>query len=64
MPSFHINLDNKFDEIIISLRKKEKNIDIDDLIELKSFIIDIYDKDNKDENDYIRKSFKMIDFKI
>jgi len=63
MPSFHINLDNKFDEIIINLRKKN-NFNIDDLIELKSFIIDIYDKDNKDENDYIRKSFKMIDFKI
>jgi len=63
MPSFHINLDNKFDEIIINLRKKN-NFNIDDLIELKSFIIDIYDKDNKDENECIRKSFKMIDFKI
>jgi hypothetical protein len=63
MTNFYIELDNKFDEIFINLSTKN-NFDKNDLIELKSFIIEIYNNKNKTENEYIRKSFNMIDFKI
>ncbi len=64
MTNFYIELDNKFDELLINLSNKNTNFDKNDLIELKSFIIQIYNDKNKAENDYIRKALHEIDFKI
>ena len=63
MVNFHMQLDNKFDEVIIKLKQKE-NLTINDLINLKSFIISAYYNDNKLNNEYIKLSLNMIDFKI
>jgi hypothetical protein len=63
MPNFHIKLDNKFDEFIAKLNEK-KILTINDLIKLKSFIIDAYHDENKEDNEYIRLSLNLIDFKI
>lgn len=63
MPNFYISLDEKFDELIKKARIN-KNIDINDIISLKSFIYDIYMKDNEFENSYIKKELMMIDLSI
>ena len=54
MTGFHIQLDNKFDELISNLKEK-KEITINDLIKLKSFINKIYDNENLEVNNYIKK---------
>ena len=41
MPSFLMNIDDKFNDII----SNKKKISLSDLIELKSFIIEAYEKD-------------------
>ena len=64
MPNFYISLDEKFDELIQKARVNENNIDLNEIISLKSFIYDIYMKDNEFENDYIKKELMMIDLSI
>ena len=64
MPNFYISLDEKFDELIQKARVNENNIDLNEIISLKSFIYDIYMKDNEFENQYIRKELLMIDLSI
>ena len=62
MGNFHIQLDTTFNELFIKL--KEKQITIEDLIELKASVINAYYCDNNEDNEYIRSSLSMIDFKI
>ena len=40
MTYFHIKIDNKFDELINKM--KNRKININDIIDLKEFIFDIY----------------------
>jgi hypothetical protein len=63
MTNFHIEIDNKFDNLIFNIKQK-KEITINDLIELKTFIFDIYYTNNNINNEYIKKSLSMIDLKI
>jgi hypothetical protein len=60
MTYFHIEIDNKFKELI----KNKKKYNINDLIELKSFIYEIYQKENTIEDINIKNGFKEIIFKI
>jgi hypothetical protein len=64
MPNFYISLDEKFDELIQKARVNENNIDLNEIISLKSFIYDIYMKDNEFENNYIKKELMMIDLSL
>ncbi len=64
MPNFYIKLDEKFDELIEKAKTNENKIIINDIILLKSYIYDIYTKDNDFENNYLRKELKMIDLSI
>lgn len=41
MPSFLMNIDDKFNDILL----RKKTISVNDLIELKSFIIEAYSND-------------------
>lgn len=61
MTYFHIELDNKFTEL---LSKEENKKNKKQLIELKTFIYDIYMKENNIEDLRIKKSYNYIDFKI
>ena len=63
MTNFHIELDNKFDELISNFDKK-KQITINDLINLKSFINKIYDNENLETNNYIKQSLLQLELKI
>lgn len=62
MGNFHIQLDTKFNELFIKL--KEKQITVEDLIELKSVVINAYYDDNNEDNEFIKSSLSMIDFRI
>ena len=64
MPNFYISLDEKFDELIQKASVNENNIDLNEIISLKSFIYDIYMKDNEFENNYIKKELMMIDLSL
>jgi len=64
MPNFYISLDEKFDELIQKARVNENMIYLNEIISLKSFIYDIYMKDNEFENNYIKKELMMIDLSI
>ena len=64
MPNFYISLDEKFDELIKKARVNQNMIYLNEIISLKSFIYDIYMKDNEFENQYIRKELMMIDLSI
>jgi hypothetical protein len=64
MPNFYISLDEKFDELIKKAKVNKDMIYLNEIISLKSFIYDIYMKDNEFENDYIRKELMMIDLSI
>jgi hypothetical protein len=64
MPNFYISLDEKFDEIIKKAKVNKDMIYLNEIISLKSFIYDIYMKDNEFENDYIKKELMMIDLSI
>ena len=64
MPNFHTSLDEKFDELIEKARTNENKMFLTEIISLKSFIYDIYMKDNDFENNYIKKELKMIDLHI
>jgi hypothetical protein len=63
MTNFYIELDNKFDELLSNLENKAI-FDKNDFIELKTFILHIYNTKNKAENDYIRRSLREIELKI
>jgi len=63
MVNFHIKLDEKFDELIRNV-KKNNQISLNDLIELKSFICDIYSIDNDFMNSRIRTEINRIEFRI
>ena len=60
MTYFNIEVDNKFKELIT----KKKNFNVNDLVQLKSFIYEIYQKENSIEDPRINKGFRKIDFKI
>ncbi len=60
MSYFHIQLDMKFDELIFN----RKNINVSELLELKEFIRDIYELENNSEYKSLKKSLRIIDFKI
>lgn len=62
MGNFCITLDNKFDELIS--KKKNSNISIEDLIELKSLLRNAYYTDNNEDNKFIKFSLSEIEFKI
>jgi hypothetical protein len=66
MPNFYISLDEKFDELINKARINENKIfiNVNEIISLKSYIYDIYMKDNEYENEYLRKELKLIDLSI
>lgn len=63
MTNFYIELDNKFDELLSNLENKAI-FDKNNFIELKAFILHIYNTKNKAENDYIRRSLHQIELKI
>ena len=56
MPSFLINIDDKFNEMI----SKNKKISLDDLINLKSFIIEAYEKDTLIDIKNLQKSQNIL----
>lgn len=56
MTNFHIHLDDKFDELM-----KKKNIDIQDLIDLKTFIYNIYESENTLDDYDIINGFRSIE---
>ena len=56
MPSFLINIDDKFNEMI----SKNKKISLDDLINLKTFIIEAYEKDTFIDIDNLQKSQNIL----
>lgn len=64
MPNFYISLDEKFDELIKKAKVNKDMIYLNEIISLKSFIYDIYMKDNEFENDYIKKELMLIDLSI
>ena len=51
MPNFYISLDEKFDELISKAKVNENMIYLNEIISLKSFIYDIYMRDNEFENE-------------
>jgi hypothetical protein len=55
MPSFLINIDAKFNNILA-----KKKISLNDLIELKSFIIEAYEKDTLNDIDNLQKSQNIL----
>jgi hypothetical protein len=64
MPNFYISIDEKFDELIEKAKINENKIKLNDIILLKSFIYDIYTKDNDFENNYLRRELRTIDLSI
>lgn len=62
MTNFHIKLDDKFEELFE--KAKAKPLDMTDLVDLKSYIYDVYSRENSLEDERIKKGFQMIDFKI
>lgn len=64
MVNFHIKLDEKFDELIKTAKTNKNQISLDDLVELKSYIYDIYTTDNDFINSRIRVELNRIEFRI
>lgn len=56
MPSFLINIDDKFNDIL----SKKKIISMKDLIELKSFIIEAYERDTLIDINNLQKSQNIL----
>ena len=56
MPSFLMNIDDKFNDII----SNKKNISLSDLIELKSFIIEAYEKDTLIDINNLQKTQNIL----
>lgn len=59
MTYFHMQLDDKFKELMIKIKKNK--MDIKDLIELKSFIFDVYENESKIDDIDIRNGFRMLE---
>lgn len=59
MTYFHIKIDNKFDELINKMKIKKLNIN--DIIDLKQFILDIYSSENEIIDSAIIDGFREID---
>lgn len=59
MTYFHMQLDDKFKELMIKVKKSK--MDIKDLIELKSFIFDVYENESKIDDIDIRNGFRMLE---
>lgn len=59
MTYFHIKIDNKFDELINKM--KNRKININDIIDLKEFIFDIYSSENEIIDKSIVDGFREID---
>jgi len=59
MTYFHIKIDNKFDELINKMKNKKLNIN--DIIDLKEFIFDIYSSENEIIDKAIIDGFREID---
>ena len=64
MVNFHIKLDEKFDELIKFAKTNKNQISLDDLVELKSYICDIYSTDNDFINTRTRIELNRIAFRI
>jgi len=62
MTHFHIKIDNKFDEVIVKMKKK--SLKLNDIIELKSYIYDTYRNENNIEDTNISRCYNKIDFRI
>lgn len=62
MTNFHVKLDDKFDELIEKM--KEKKFKLGDLVELKSYIYDVYSSESTLEDSRIRSGFNVIDYRI
>jgi hypothetical protein len=56
MPSFLVNIDDKFNDIL----SKKKIISMKDLIELKSFIIEAYENDTLIDINNLQKSQNIL----
>jgi len=63
MTNFHMKLDDKFDELF-EKAKENKSLAMADLVDLKSYIYDVYTRENSMENETIKRCYNMIDFKI
>ena len=59
MTNFHIQIDSKFDEMIMKMKKNK--IGINDILTLKEFILHTYDNENYIEDKLITNGFRMID---
>jgi hypothetical protein len=64
MVNFQVKLDERFDELINDLRFERNNVSLDEIISLKSYIIDIYMMDCNYENLLIKNDLKKIDLRI
>ena len=58
MTNFHIQIDSKFDEMIMKMKKNK--IGINDILALKEFILHTYDNENYIEDKLITNGFRMI----
>jgi len=58
MTGFHISIDNKFDELISKM--KDKELEISDICELKTFITYTYDNENNIENNELSDAYEKI----
>jgi len=62
MTNFHVKLDDKFDELIEKM--KERKFNLGDLVELKSYIYDVYSSESTLEDSRIKRGFNVIDYRI
>ena len=62
MTNFHIKVDDKFKELFKKMNGNK--IDINELLDLKTFIYDAYSSENSMEDKRIKDGFHMIDYKI
>jgi len=61
MTYFEVEIDNKFNELINKM--KRNNFNLNDLIQLKTFIRQTYSRENNIEDTNIKKSFRKINYK-
>lgn len=58
MTYFHIQIDNKFDEVLCKMKNRKLNMN--DIIDLKTFIFEIYGNENKIRDVSIINGFREI----
>jgi Txe/YoeB family toxin of Txe-Axe toxin-antitoxin module len=61
MTYFEVEIDNKFNELINKMKRNDFNLN--DLIQLKTFIRQTYSRENNIEDTNIKKSFRKINYK-